>query len=139
MLGGEIILTLVGEDQVKAIKGNKVVKDTIAARQLIIAKDIMTDCTIHHSNIKNKGMNNTRRDEQSSEASNQATSDIFKNVVPEKMTDSRSFTIPCLIGGMNHSRTLCNLGASINLMPLSIFQKLEMEEVPTYSHEAPLC
>ena len=59
----------------------------------------------------------------------QATSDVFKNSVPEKMVDQGSFTVPCLIGNMDFGRALCDRGASINLMSLSIFKKLGIGKV----------
>ncbi|WP_216072253.1 hypothetical protein, partial [Acinetobacter baylyi] len=34
----------------------------------------------------------------------------------------------CSIGGMDVGRALCDLGVSINLMPLSIFKKLGIGE-----------
>ncbi|KAL5580496.1 hypothetical protein UlMin_012938 [Ulmus minor] len=40
-----------------------------------------------------------------------------------------SFTIPCTIGDFEFDKVLCDLGASINLMPLSIFRKLGLGEV----------
>ena len=40
------------------------------------------------------------------------------------MKDLRSFTIPCKIGNSIFERALCDLGASINLLPLSIFRRL---------------
>ncbi|KAA0054793.1 uncharacterized protein E6C27_scaffold437G00780 [Cucumis melo var. makuwa] len=54
----------------------------------------------------------------------QATNDISKNGMPEKITDPSSFTVSCSIGGMNLGRALCDIAASINLMPFSIFKKL---------------
>ncbi|XP_038896001.1 uncharacterized protein LOC120084179 [Benincasa hispida] len=44
------------------------------------------------------------------------------------MRDLGNFTIPCLIGGMYIGHASCDLGASINLMPQSIFKKLEIGE-----------
>ena len=44
------------------------------------------------------------------------------------MKDSGSFTVPCEIGGTIFEKALCDLGASINLMPLSIFRKLGLGE-----------
>ena len=41
-----------------------------------------------------------------------------------KLKDPGSFTIPCTIGNSIFEKTLCDLGASINLMPLSIFRRL---------------
>ncbi|XP_022868497.1 uncharacterized protein LOC111388065 [Olea europaea var. sylvestris] len=45
-----------------------------------------------------------------------------------KIKDPGSFTIPCSIGDLNFSKALCDFGASINLMPLSIFKKLGLGE-----------
>ena len=44
------------------------------------------------------------------------------------MKDSGSFTLPCSIGGMDVGQALCDLGASINLMPFSIFKNLGIGE-----------
>ncbi|XP_024964917.1 uncharacterized protein LOC112505210 [Cynara cardunculus var. scolymus] len=48
---------------------------------------------------------------------------------PPKLKDMGSFTIPCSIGGKEVGHALCDLGASINLMPLSIFNKLGIREI----------
>ncbi|QHO29550.1 Retrotransposon gag protein [Arachis hypogaea] len=44
------------------------------------------------------------------------------------MPDPGSFVIPCTIGDVTIQRALCDLGASINLMPLSVMKKLQIEE-----------
>ncbi|XP_017644456.1 uncharacterized protein LOC108485116 [Gossypium arboreum] len=49
---------------------------------------------------------------------------VLTNKLPPKLKDPGSFTIPCLIGNHYLGKALCNLGASINLMPLSTFRKL---------------
>ncbi|XP_062093808.1 uncharacterized protein LOC133799836 [Humulus lupulus] len=49
---------------------------------------------------------------------------ILKNKIPPKLKDPSSFTIPWSIGG----RALCDLGASISLMPMSIFKKVGIGE-----------
>ncbi|XP_062080750.1 uncharacterized protein LOC133785539 [Humulus lupulus] len=53
---------------------------------------------------------------------------ILKNKIPPKLKDLGSFTIPCSIGGRDVGRALCDLGASINLMSMSIFKKLGIGE-----------
>ncbi|XP_062103694.1 uncharacterized protein LOC133814794 [Humulus lupulus] len=53
---------------------------------------------------------------------------ILKNKIPPKLKDLGSFTIPCSIGGRDVGRALCDLGASINLTPMSIFKKLGIGE-----------
>ncbi|XP_024022414.1 uncharacterized protein LOC112091909 [Morus notabilis] len=54
---------------------------------------------------------------------------IIKRQLPEKLKDPGSFTIPCTIGKSTFEKALCDLGASINLMPLSVFRKLGPGEV----------
>ena len=57
------------------------------------------------------------------------SSAILQRKLLPKLKDPRSFTIPCTIGKSYLDRALCDLGASINLMPLSIFEKLGLGEV----------
>lgn len=54
---------------------------------------------------------------------------ILQNKLPPKLKDPGSFTIPCTIGNSYFKKALCDLGASINLMPLSIFRQLGIGEV----------
>ncbi|KAL0417452.1 UNVERIFIED_CONTAM: Retrovirus-related Pol polyprotein from transposon.6 [Sesamum radiatum] len=60
---------------------------------------------------------------------NEECSAILQNKLPPKLKDPGSFSIPCTIGDMNFEKALCDLGASINLMPYSIFAKLGMHEL----------
>ncbi|XP_022148334.1 uncharacterized protein LOC111017014 [Momordica charantia] len=57
-----------------------------------------------------------------------ACSNILTSKIPAKMKDPRSFTIPISIGGQKIGLALCDLGASINLIPLSIYNKLGIGE-----------
>ena len=41
----------------------------------------------------------------------------------QKKEDLGTFTIPCTVGSLHFAKALCDLGASINLMPLSIYKK----------------
>ncbi|XP_019241271.1 PREDICTED: uncharacterized protein LOC109221264 [Nicotiana attenuata] len=52
---------------------------------------------------------------------------ILKNKPPQKCEDPGSFTIPCSLGTLNFDKSLYDSGASINLMPFSIYRKLEKE------------
>jgi len=61
-------------------------------------------------------------------AFNEQCSAIVLKKLPPKLKDPGSFTIPCTIGELQFEKALCDLGASINLMPLSIFRKLGMQE-----------
>ena len=53
---------------------------------------------------------------------------ILQRKLPQKFKDLGSFTIPCTIGNTIFERALCDLGAGINLMPLSIFKRLGLGE-----------
>ncbi|XP_022852858.1 uncharacterized protein LOC111374418 [Olea europaea var. sylvestris] len=54
---------------------------------------------------------------------------ILQKKLPHKLKDPSSFNIPCNIGGITFDRALCDVGDSINLMPLSVFKKLGLGEV----------
>ena len=45
------------------------------------------------------------------------------------MKDPGSFTIPCIIVEFEFQKPLCDSGASINLMPLSVARKLSLGEL----------
>ena len=53
---------------------------------------------------------------------------ILQRKLPPKLKDQGSFTILCSIGNSIFEKALCDLGASINLMSLSIFKKLSLGE-----------
>ncbi|XP_048228245.1 uncharacterized protein LOC125369519 [Ricinus communis] len=55
---------------------------------------------------------------------NEECSSILQNKMPIKWRDPRSFTVPCIIRDLHISDALVDLGASINLMPTSLFEKL---------------
>ncbi|XP_070009821.1 uncharacterized protein [Nicotiana sylvestris] len=44
--------------------------------------------------------------------------------LPQKLKDPGNFTFPVRIGNVDVGHALCDLGASINLMPLSLYKKL---------------
>ncbi|GJV03406.1 reverse transcriptase domain-containing protein [Tanacetum coccineum] len=55
------------------------------------------------------------------------SSAIIQNKVPPKLRDPESFLIPCNFNKTFSSNALANLGASINLMPYSLYAKLSLE------------
>nr|GEY16580.1 reverse transcriptase domain-containing protein [Tanacetum cinerariifolium] len=57
---------------------------------------------------------------------------VILNKLPRKLRDPGKFIIPCEFPGMDEWLALADLGASINLMPLSIWEGLSlMELTPT--------
>ncbi|XP_019248849.1 PREDICTED: uncharacterized protein LOC109228126 [Nicotiana attenuata] len=54
---------------------------------------------------------------------------VVTRPMAQKMSDPGSFTIPCTIGSYPFARALCDLGASINLMPLQYTQNWALAEL----------
>nr|GEV05457.1 reverse transcriptase domain-containing protein [Tanacetum cinerariifolium] len=60
---------------------------------------------------------------------NENCSAMLLKKLPEKLGDLGKFLIPCDFPGMEVCHALADLGASINLMPLSIWKKLSLPEL----------
>ncbi|GKC00312.1 reverse transcriptase domain-containing protein, partial [Tanacetum coccineum] len=58
---------------------------------------------------------------------NAECSAIIMKKVPEKLKDPGKFLIPCALQEVNRTSALADSGASINLLPHSIYKKLELE------------
>ncbi|XP_074351944.1 uncharacterized protein LOC141691100 [Apium graveolens] len=54
---------------------------------------------------------------------------VLQNKSPPKLKDPGSFSIPCHLGALFIDKALCDLGASVSVTSLSIFQKLNMGEL----------
>ncbi|XP_016173134.1 uncharacterized protein LOC107615597 [Arachis ipaensis] len=54
---------------------------------------------------------------------------LIQKDLPTKKKDLGSFHFPCAIGDMMIDRWFCDLGASINLMPLSLMRKQKINEL----------
>ena len=54
---------------------------------------------------------------------------IIQRKLLEKLKDSGSFTIPCIIRNHTFSKALCDIWASINLMPYSMAKKMNLGKV----------
>ncbi|GJY37707.1 reverse transcriptase domain-containing protein [Tanacetum coccineum] len=60
---------------------------------------------------------------------NEHYSAVLLKKLPEKLRDPDKFLIPCDFPGMDECLALVDLGASINLMPLSVWKKLSLLEL----------
>nr|GFC80443.1 reverse transcriptase domain-containing protein [Tanacetum cinerariifolium] len=60
---------------------------------------------------------------------NKNCSALLLKKFPEKLRDPGNFLIPCDFPGMDVCHALADIGASINLMPLSIWKKLSLPEL----------
>ena len=59
----------------------------------------------------------------------QHSSAIATRSLVQNKEDPGAFTIPCTIESLHFMKALCDLGASINLMPLSIFKNLGLGDL----------
>ncbi|XP_027101291.2 uncharacterized protein [Coffea arabica] len=56
-------------------------------------------------------------------------SSIIQNKLPPKLKDPGSFTVPCTIGNVEFSKALCDLGASVSLIPLTMVRHLGLKKL----------
>jgi len=54
---------------------------------------------------------------------------IIQNKLPPKLKDLGSFSIPCVIGSKIIKKAMCDLGASVNMMPLSLYERMDIGEL----------
>ncbi|XP_015947501.1 uncharacterized protein LOC107472491 [Arachis duranensis] len=54
---------------------------------------------------------------------------LIQKGLPPKLEDPGSFLLPCTIGNLTITKAMCDLGASINLIPSSMVKKLHIDEV----------
>ncbi|GJS37318.1 reverse transcriptase domain-containing protein [Tanacetum coccineum] len=69
-------------------------------------------------------MNKDKLEEIAITTVNAECSAIIMNKVPEKLEDPGKFLIPCALQELNKTSALADSGASINLLPHSIYKKL---------------
>nr|GEW81913.1 reverse transcriptase domain-containing protein [Tanacetum cinerariifolium] len=74
--------------------------------------------------IKTLLTNKDKLSELARTPSNEHCSEVLLNKFPEKLGDPGKFLIPCDFPEMTECLALTDLGASINLMPLSVWNKL---------------
>ncbi|GJU64301.1 reverse transcriptase domain-containing protein [Tanacetum coccineum] len=60
---------------------------------------------------------------------NKTCSAVILNKLPRKLGDPGRFLIPCEFSGINTCNALADLGASINLMPYSVWKDLSLSEL----------
>ncbi|CAA7017631.1 unnamed protein product [Microthlaspi erraticum] len=53
---------------------------------------------------------------------------IIQNKIPEKLPDPGNFVLDCSISTSRFPHSLCDLGSSVNLMPLSVAARLGMTD-----------
>ncbi|GJR33109.1 reverse transcriptase domain-containing protein [Tanacetum coccineum] len=77
--------------------------------------------------LKELVSNKHKREQISSAFMSDESSAMIQNKVPPKLGDPGSFLIPCTFSKDFSCNALADLGASINLMPYSLYAKLSLE------------
>ncbi|KAM1119490.1 hypothetical protein FF2_043133 [Malus domestica] len=54
---------------------------------------------------------------------------MLQRKLPPKCKDPGSFTIPCVIGNTRFEHAMLDLGASINVMPYSVYASMNLGEL----------
>ncbi|XP_070014382.1 uncharacterized protein [Nicotiana sylvestris] len=86
--------------------------------------DAIRDIPKYTNYIKDIVANKRRLTEFETVSLTEECTSRVQNKLPQKLKDPGSFTIPVRIGNIDVGHVLCDLGASINLMPLSLYKKL---------------
>nr|GEW82615.1 reverse transcriptase domain-containing protein [Tanacetum cinerariifolium] len=73
--------------------------------------------------------NKEKLSEMARKMMNEHCSAVILNKLPRKLGDPGKFLIPCEFSGMDECLALVDLGASINLMPLSVWEGLSLPEL----------
>jgi hypothetical protein len=93
--------------------------------------DVVTQMPTYAKFLKDI-LSNRRKLDDETVTLTEKVSAIVMNKLPPKLQDPGSFTIPCSIGSTKFDRALCDLRASVSLMPKSIFDRIGVGElVPT--------
>nr|GFA11226.1 reverse transcriptase domain-containing protein [Tanacetum cinerariifolium] len=81
------------------------------------------------STLKALTGNKEKLSEMARTTMNEHCSAVILNKLPRKLGDPGKFLIPCEFFGMDECLALAYLGASINLMPLSVWEGLSLPEL----------
>ncbi|XP_019195137.1 PREDICTED: uncharacterized protein LOC109188931 [Ipomoea nil] len=90
--------------------------------------DAVTETPSYAKFLKEILSNKRRAENRETVAVSEECSALIQNKLPPKLRDPGSFSIPCVIGGSLVQKALCDLGASVSLMPYSLCQKLQLGE-----------
>ncbi|GJZ99665.1 reverse transcriptase domain-containing protein [Tanacetum coccineum] len=89
--------------------------------------DILTGMPNYGKFLKELISNKHKIKKKSAAFLSDKSSAMIQNKVPPKLGDPGSFLIPCNFNKTFSCNALANLGASINLMPYSLYAKLSLE------------
>ncbi|GJW35647.1 reverse transcriptase domain-containing protein [Tanacetum coccineum] len=102
--------------------------DMIRAVQINVPLvDVLVGIPNYGKFLKELASNKHKLEQISSAFLSDESSAIIQNKVPPKLGDLGSFLIPCTFGRTFSCNALADLGASINLMPYSLYAKLSLD------------
>ncbi|CAL9029388.1 unnamed protein product [Prunus brigantina] len=90
-----------------------------AIKQIPSYAKFLKDCCTHKRQFQ----------EHEKVALTEEVSAVLLRKLPPKLKDPGSFTIPCRVGDRLFERALLDLGASINLMPYTVYEELRLGEL----------
>ncbi|KAG7583644.1 Retrotransposon gag domain [Arabidopsis suecica] len=99
----------------------KHIKELEARMPLIDAYKLIPDS---HKYLKDMVMERIKEVQGMSMESHECSEIIQTKIIPKKLGDPGSFTLPCSLGSLAFSNCLCDLGAFKSLMPLSVAKRL---------------
>ncbi|XP_070668511.1 uncharacterized protein [Malus domestica] len=79
--------------------------------------------------LKELCTNKTRKSNKEVVKVSENVSAVLQCKLPTKCKDPGSFTIPCIIGTTRFEHAMLDLGASINVMPYSIYESMNLGEL----------
>ncbi|XP_021714644.1 uncharacterized protein LOC110682597 [Chenopodium quinoa] len=91
--------------------------------------DAISEIPSYENFLKTMLSNKRKIEENTTVALNAECSAILQNTFSKKLGDPGSYSIPVKLGDIEINRALCDLGASVSLMPLSICKKLQLGEL----------
>ena len=87
--------------------------------------EALTEIPIYAKYLKDIITNKRRWDDNQTVELTETYSSIITRKMPTKLKNLGSFTLPCVVGVQEFPRCLCDLVTSINLIPFSLFRKLQ--------------
>jgi hypothetical protein len=90
--------------------------------------DVVTQMPTYAKFLKDILSNRRKLDEEIVPLTEKVSA-IVMNKLPPKLQNPDSFTISCSIGSIKFNRILCDLWASVSLMPKSIFDRIGVGEL----------
>ncbi|XP_021759580.1 uncharacterized protein LOC110724470 [Chenopodium quinoa] len=89
--------------------------------RVVLDRHFVKYCKVLKKNIKDQ--------HEDKEVVNEKGLTLLYDSLPPKLHDPGSFTIPCTINEKFFDKVLCDLGASVNLMPYSLYENLGLQKL----------